>query len=258
MEPENEPIVQSEGQVSPFRVTPLSKYLLMVSFVLVVFIGVWIAYTFAPEKTELESEILNASTSTERKMLSRFELFENELTLAKKFGIDTSDPLLGTAKLYWAKDPAVEDTLILYKDRGISLRLPYNEGIGWPYYSLTPYDVKDDVLFYGSINPCPAGCMGSRGMIMGVIKFHPVGTKDVLIAEFNDQEGDYGVCKEVRVNASVSGTYCRGDGGLSPELFIIEGSKYTYELSGRCASYAAGENPSERYCGEIRESMLVE
>lgn len=62
MEPEN--IESKELQINSLsRVTPLSKYLAMVLFILMPFFGGWIGYTYAPEKViEVEKIIVQKVT----------------------------------------------------------------------------------------------------------------------------------------------------------------------------------------------------
>lgn len=64
MEPEKN---QPEGYLAPLKkVTPLSKYLAMVLFIILPFIGGWIGYTLAPEKVvEIESVMVQKENSND-------------------------------------------------------------------------------------------------------------------------------------------------------------------------------------------------
>ncbi len=64
MEPQSN---QVESVIAPLKkVTPLSKYLAMVLFIIMPFVGGWIGYTYAPEKVvEVERVIIQESSNNE-------------------------------------------------------------------------------------------------------------------------------------------------------------------------------------------------
>ncbi len=63
MEPENN---QAEGRLAPLKkITPASKYLALVLFITMPFIGGWIGYTYGPEKVvEVERVVIQTNEST--------------------------------------------------------------------------------------------------------------------------------------------------------------------------------------------------
>ena len=62
---QNEQVVAEETKPSPLHTaTPLSKYLAMVLFVAMPFIGGWVGYTYAPEKVVEVEKLIVKDTPT--------------------------------------------------------------------------------------------------------------------------------------------------------------------------------------------------
>jgi hypothetical protein len=240
-------------------VTPLSKYLAMALFVTLPFVGGYIGYTFVPEKVvevekivEVEKRVSvpvqsqnaiysfdfvsNPSTSTQRLLFSRQELFDREDELYKAFGINKYKTNLPpgvtddepTGDLYKLQNESVDSTYTFYQGNGISLLLPYNEGYGYPYYRLTPYDELRDRIFFGGIEPCPAGCLNSGGMYEGSITFYPAGSLEEQISLLESQE--LTDCEERRVNTNIVGQYCTQRSAMPDRVLFVEGSRYLYGI----------------------------
>jgi len=280
MEPENlnqEAPQFEQPPTSPLnQVTPLSKYLAMALFIILPFVGGWVGYTFAPEKVvEVEKVIVREVPVTqtefsgseqmqvvddERVLVSRKELIENEIEFMSQFDIEVSEST-GTADLYWQRDKAIKDSAVLFNERGLAVLLPYNEGWGWPFYQMTPFDISGDIVTYGMPNPCPAGCAGTGAFIGGKIEFHPL---DKTLEEIVGDDINYQIdsCRDVQLNQSVTAQRCWGDGMAFEHAMVIEGSKYKYEFKNwRCQedlSYYQADSDFYSECITLNESFKVE
>ena len=139
------------------KVTTFSKLLAAGMFIVLPFVGGYVGYMNAPEKVvevpivsvaensdNEDSGTLGAASSSSdtRRILTRAELIKNEVNLAHEFNIDITDPSLGTAPLYFAQDSMAKqsENYVTYSNKGLTLLLPYDEGQGWPFYKLTPFD----------------------------------------------------------------------------------------------------------------------
>jgi hypothetical protein len=71
-----------EKEQSPFHtVTPLSKYLAMVLFIILPFLGGWIGYTYAPEKVVETERVVTQEIEKEIDIFENVSFSENELTI---------------------------------------------------------------------------------------------------------------------------------------------------------------------------------
>ena len=256
MEEENQ-TTQVENKSKLHIVTPLSKYLVMTLFIAMPFIGGYIGYTFAPEKV-IEKVVTKEVSAPERITVSRTELIQREVELMEQFGIEI-DEVSGTAPLYFLENKNIQDSFVSFKDKGLSMLLPYNDGWGAPFYRFTPYDLNGDMLLYGFIHPCAYGCSGSGGLATGRIKFHAPDASVEDISKNEDIFFEPPECLDVEVNDYVDGTYCE-PAGLGMAILIIKGSQHTYEL-GRwgCGQYLLEDDSLEtESCKFIHQSIRVD
>ena len=250
----NQEEVQVEQKSSLHQVTPLSKYLAMALFIILPFLGGWIGYTYAPEKVvevervvekritvPMQSQnaiyssdyVSKPSTSTERMLFSRQDLFDKEDELYKEFGLNKwrdSDPegLTGaTGDLYLLGNEDVQQTYTYYQGNGISLLLPYNEGYGYPHYRLTPYDEMENRILYGEVHPCPEGCLQNGGLTSS-ITLYPADSLEGQIQQMKDSEGTD--CEVKVINENAEGTYCTQRAMMGDRVLFIEGSKHLYGI----------------------------
>jgi hypothetical protein len=269
MEPE-ENTVETEQSSALHTVTPLSKYLAMVLFVALPFLGGWIGYTYAPEKVvEVErvvieqteatqeepfkSDSLSQDSSPTRLVIERKELIENENYFMEEFNIEF-DETNGTADLYWQRAEDQTNTAVFLSKDGLKVMLPYNEGWGSPHYKLTPYDIEKDVVVYGAGNPCPAGCSGT-GAYYSKILFHPVSDKDELLIPHVG-----GSCDEIQLNKDVTATKCHPDGmALDYPMFVV-GSNFIYEFKNwQCQEdYSYYLEKDDQACISLNQSFQVD
>jgi hypothetical protein len=228
MESENSTVgVNVEEHKSPLHcVTPLSKYLAMVLFILMPFIGGWIGYTYAPEKVvEVDRVIVNNSDeglisdieivsepdeTIKRILLTRKDIFNDRDGWNERFNIPFDKALSSI------QNETTKATFQIYQGNGISLLVPYNEGMGYPYYRLPPYEQINDMIFFD----------GEGG---GVIKLHPVDSLESIVTKIESDNGS--TCEPFIVNAGVKGEKCQilsidSRDDLS-ELFI-QGKEYVY------------------------------
>lgn len=282
IETQEETVAPLETKNVLYSVTPFSKYLALALFIIFPFLGGWIGYTYAPDKvvekvvikevkvTAVDRDSVQNSVSeagqvvstegVKRVSVSRNELIENEAKFMEQFGIDL-DEKGRTKDLYWQEDKNVEDSTVLFSDRGLTTLLPYNEGWGFPYYKYTPYDLVEDVLLYGNANPCPAGCMDSGAFIGGKIEFHPLDkTLEEIVGDDTNYNSDS--CVDVKINSSVTGQRCWGDGVAFEHAMVIKGTKYKYEFKNwRCQEdLDVYQADSEFYteCLTLNQSIKVE
>jgi hypothetical protein len=257
-ETQEEMVTQVEQKSSLYQVTPLSKYLALALFVIFPFVGGWIGYTYAPEKVvEVENVVVQKvtapvqsqsvmyssdfiseqSSSTKRLLLSRQELFANEDGLYNEFALDKNwsykrewdGYLMGgdNGGLYQLRNKDVEQTYVYYQGNGISLLLPYNEGYGYPYYRLTPYDENENGITYGEVHPCPEGCLEKGGVTSG-ITFYPAGSLQEQIQKM--ESGEAANCETKTININTEGLYCTQQAMMGDRVLFIEGTKHLYGI----------------------------
>jgi hypothetical protein len=103
----NEDVTQeTEGALAPLhKVTPLSKYLAMVLFVLLPFVGGWIGYTYAPEKVVEVERVVEVIVSTkvleEENDELNFESFLSELSEKLQTKTNSSYQIIDSEVLFW-------------------------------------------------------------------------------------------------------------------------------------------------------------
>jgi len=77
MEPE---IIEAEGYLAPLKkVTPLSKYLAMILFIITPFLGGWIGYQYAPEKVVEVERVVVKEVEVEKVVEVSQEITETAL-----------------------------------------------------------------------------------------------------------------------------------------------------------------------------------
>ncbi len=268
----NDPLVKQPHPVN--QITPVSKYLALALFVILPFVGAYVGYQMALENDQnsrvVPSMIVNIQHENVQKNIknkpqfSRNELFTREFELIKEYGLNDSDSSLGTAKLYFLKDENVPNELVPFEHKGLSLFLPYNPGWGSPYYSLTTFDINDNIVSFNDINPCPAGCMTSKGKIMGELSYSTSTIKHLVEKYLSDYQ--FTSCKEVEINDSVNGVYCSYD--EMPEdlpILFVQGKEYVYGIKGlQCSMFNTFDNETQNKmnkeddsCQKIANSIKI-
>ncbi len=240
------------------RVTPLSKYLTLALLVVLPFVGFSLGYWYASplsisEEGALPLEVESSQTtesvqtfSVSRPIFSRSALEARELELMERFGISKED----RPRLYRAEDENSPYMLVPYYADGLSMQVPYNAGWGAPYYQLTPYDRTEEfgvgTIVFGTLNPCPEGCLESGGVAHNNVILFPAGSLASLTASFAEGE-----CKEKSINDHISGIECAERSHMGDYGFFLEGSQYTYKFTG-CPG------AREPWCSAFYESIRVE
>lgn len=219
----------SEEYLAPLKkVTPVSKYLAMALFIILPFVGGWIGYSFAPVNIiEVDRVVVNNYDSglindteivsepdetVKRVLLTRKDIFNDREGWNARLNIPFDKGLSSY------QNKTTQTTFQLYQGNGISLLVPYNEGLGYPYYRLPPYEKIDDRIYFS----------GEGG---GVINLYPVDSLERMLAESGDGDnGNY--CEPFTVNAAVNGYRCQyfemdRSGTVNNDLFI-QGKEYVY------------------------------
>ncbi len=257
-----EPLVKEPHPVN--QITPLSKYLALALFVILPFVGAYVGYELALENEDTSPSVQSVIVNTDlnkvetniktKPEFTRKELFTREVELIKEYGLNDSDTSLGTAPLYFLKDENVSNELVQMEHKGLSLLLPYNPGWGSPFYSLTPFDIDDNIVSFNDINPCPSGCMTSKGKIMGEISFSTSTIKNVVEKYLSDFQ--FTNCKEVKINDFVNGVYCSYD--EMPQdlpILFVQGKEYVYGIKGlQCSMFNTFDSETQNRMNNDTES----
>jgi len=139
-----------------------------------------------------------------------------------------------------------------------------DEGQGWPYYKLTPFDELGDSISFGNIDPCPAGCLGTGGRVSGKINFYEQKSRSEISAKFIKDNNNIATCSEVIIGKNLYGDFCSPDDEVTfgSKALIVEGKNYSYEIIGLgCDDYFIGKYPNlatQTKCESIIDSIKVE
>lgn len=233
---------------------------------------VWLAIeqnkTPTLETSEQTEESLQSPIPKERLTLTRTELRAREQELINTYGIETTLPGMTettAAALYDLEDKTVENALVDFSHNGLTLKLPYNEGWGYPYYKLTPFEFNNEEVIFERLHPCPAGCLKTGAVTIGRITFSKDSFSEVL-SKLNEETRNFHneepVCKSLRLNDSVTGTQCNAGVEVPASYLVIAGKEYTYTIYGlNCALANTSEvfsGKEDDLCKAIADSIKVE
>lgn len=256
------PEINTPSDVSVSRTqeaTPLTMFWAIVLITIIGATSLWAGYTLAPDKVVEVEKVLekpivpsvvdqnlqaisgivaeqiyaanfltSPTENTTRKLLSRQELEAGEKEFMRSFNVSDN------SELYGMRDREVYTSHHIFQDKGISFLVPYNEGWGWPYYRLPPYEYnKDGKLLFGGMNPCPAGCLETGTVIYGYLDFKEPGLADAIVDSYmKEQSGYEPKCEDITIKGSSKAKWCHAETLLSNTTIAIEGTRHTYVFSG--------------------------